>query len=183
MKKIIAIYFLILSSYTLYSQPPGWVSSTDSIINFSFSLPTAPAFSDTLNISHYFSKIDSIGFQVLVIKSAGLDSSNTTFINYLQTTGGDTLMAIVNNLLYTTNSSLISSQQLTITNGYSGLEANLKYNTMVHGKNVVNIVRFYFKKNLLLTFSITGYEPDLSNITTNKSSFFNSINLNAEINY
>ncbi|OFY85693.1 MAG: hypothetical protein A3F72_12140 [Bacteroidetes bacterium RIFCSPLOWO2_12_FULL_35_15] len=192
MKNYILAIICSIQITNLFCQTPPWPIvvdktpvirlSEDSVINdtvrFNFSLPDNPTVMDTLNIKHYsMVKDSSLFFHILKFTGANLDSSNTTFTNALQLTQGDTLSAIVNSFIGSTNSSQTEMNTLALSSGYKGLEMNLTYNDLYTGRIVLSYTRIYYKPKSLLTFMIAGFQDDLTNLTANKNTFFNSITL------
>lgn len=160
-----------------------WVTTLDSVLSltyitqadslhhpiiptYQFSTPTEPTMFDTLNFKfyYYFTTDSAVSFQVLEHQYAQFDSTQT-----------DTLGFVVSSFLSSTNSVLTSSQNIGISNGFKGIEICTTYNDVILNKISISYMRLYYYKNLMLTFSISAYQADLSQLNTNKSLFFNSI--------
>jgi hypothetical protein len=169
----------ICSAQTWYTTKDTILSLTDinpgnNSLNFStynFSTPVPPTLFDTLNIKfHYCILNSSIEFQVLEHNYAQFDTTQT-----------DTLGFIVSSLLNSTNSVLLSSQNLATINGFKGKEIEIKSNNLVNGNVVRTFSRFYYQKNLMLTFKVASYDTNLSQLISNKNLFFNSIDFPSPI--
>lgn len=194
MKKYLIITLLIICSANIYSQ--SWIVITDSlpaipIVNDSsvtlgfpacvFSLPGNPVLTDTLGIKNYSYAVDtSIGFNALKFSEPILDSTNSSFTGALLSAGGDTLRAITNQFLPATNSQINYINDLPRSNGFAGLEISLTYNTLDYGRVVVAYFRYYYNyhNNVLVSFSISGFQTNLATIISDKNLFFNSIIFN-----
>ncbi len=177
MKKSLLIIVLLVQFNLSFSQAPNWVAINDttSIIDYGFSSPGNPELMDTLGLKVYSYALDTvIGFQVLELKYPPCDSTNISFTDALQQTSGDTLAALSSVLFATSNSVILSSHTVN-QNGLSALEINFKYNILNQGRVVVSYERLYYRKDLLLTFTITGFESDQTNLDAIKNEFFNSI--------
>jgi hypothetical protein len=172
-RKIIAI--IIFTQLVVFSSiaQQSWtttynVSPTYGFLipDYSFSTPFPPAIKDTMNIKFfYYYPPDSIfGLQVFEQRNTQFDSTQT-----------DTLGFIVSSLLGSINSTLLNSQAIPVSNGFKGIEINIRYNDLVNGKVLVSYFRLYYKKDLMLTFTASGYQNNLSEIVSNKILFFNSI--------
>jgi len=173
MKKQIIIIFLFIQFGVLNCIAQSWVrtnniSPTYSFFtpNYSFSTPGIATMNDTLNIKfYYYYTIDSsIAFHVLEHQNAQFDSTQT-----------DTLGFIVSSFVSSTNSILLNSQTIPITNGYKGIEINTQFNDPDNGQMVVSYMRLYYQQDLMLTFTVTGYQSDLTQIVADKILFFDSI--------
>lgn len=173
MKKYILIIILFTKIGILHCLAQSWVT-THNISptygfftpDYSFSTPGTPSVFDTQNIrTYYYYPPDSlIAFHVLEDQKAVFDSTQT-----------DTLGFIVSSLVASSNAVLLSSQAIPINNGYKGVEINIRYNDLDNGQILVAYLRLYFRKDLTLTFSITGYQNNLTQLVSNKILFFDSI--------
>lgn len=192
MKSYLFTIIISLQIANLFSQSPTWITIVDKTpiyklsgyswikdtAQIGFSLPNYPLIIDTLSVKLYSTNSDSaIFFQVFNLKETQLDSSNLSFTEALQLSPSDTLSAIVNSFIGSTNSSQTSMNPLAITNGFKGVEMNLTYNDLYEGRVLLSYTRIYYKPKLLLTFMIAGFQDDLTNLTANKNTFFNSITL------
>lgn len=151
----------------------SWVTTTNNSPTYgsfnpyySFSTPAAATIFDTLNIKlYYYYKVDSsIAFQILEHQNAKFDTTQT-----------DTLGFIVSSLLSATNSVLLNSQDIPTTNGYKGVEISIQHNNLDNGNVVVSFIRLYYQQDLMVTFTVTGYQNNLTEIVSDKILFFNSI--------
>jgi hypothetical protein len=174
MKKYIILIILFISFGAHHcTAQSSWVrtnnvSPTYSFFtpNYSFSTPDTAGMFDTLNVKlYYYNTSDSsIAFHVLEHQNAKFDSTQT-----------DTLGFIVSSLLASTNAVLLNSQAIPLTDGYKGVEINVRYNDLDNGQILVSYYRLYFQQDLMLTFSVTGYENNLTQLVADKILFFNSI--------
>ncbi len=173
MKKYIIAIVLFIQFSTLHSVAQSWVvtknvSPTYSFYTptYSFSTPSTPTMNDSLNVKFYYNyTVDSaIAFHVLEHQNAKFDSTHT-----------DTLGFIVSSFISSTGSTLLSSQNLPITNGYKGVEINTQFIDPDNGQMVVSYMRLYFQQDLMLTFAVTGYQSNQTQVVSNKILFFNSI--------
>jgi len=176
MKRYIIALLLLAACTGIQAQ--SW--STYNTINpgYSFQMPGNPVILDTLNIRYAYLKQDSITvFQVMAFKDTPLDSANSAFIYALGQTSGDTLMALASSIAATNGAIITGSQNITDFSAYKGLEACMKYNDPIAGRILVVYTRYYYNDRLLLTFSVTGAEDDMTVLQNNKTLFFNSISL------
>jgi hypothetical protein len=174
MKKYLIVVILFIQIINVQGQG-SWIKINNDSPVYSYSYPGAPTITDTMNIKHSFYEIDTtLNLQVLQIQSAELDSSNTEFTNALQQANGDTLRALVNIFLQADSVQLTASQDINISSEYKGLEVSLKYDEPDKGRIVVSFARFFYNQNILITFTIVGFEDD-SRLTSDRDLFFNSI--------
>lgn len=173
MKKYIVILILFIQIGTLHCMAQAWdttinISSTFGSFtpNYRFSTPSAATMFDTLNVKLYYCyTVDSsIAFHVLEHQNAIFDSTHT-----------DTLGFIISSLLSASNSVLLNSQDIPITNGYKGVEINIQHNDLDNGQVVTSFIRLYYQQDLMLTFTVTGHQNNLTEIVSDKILFFNSI--------
>lgn len=180
MKKYIIGTIIFLQFGTFICNAQTWYTTKDTLWSltyyapsnsspltpsYGFSTPAAPDLLDTISIKFYYYTLNStIEFQVLEHNYAQFDSTQT-----------DTLGFIISSLLSSTNSVLLNSQNLTTINDFKGKEIEIKYNDPVNGNVVRCFSRLYYQKNLLLTFKVTAYDINLSQLISNKNLFFSSI--------
>ena len=89
-----------------------------------------------------------------------------------------TLKAITNPILASTNAQINYDSTLTISNGFKGREVYFTYILPdPNGEIEVSYFRYYYNyiSNVIISFSISGYQSNLTAIISNKNSFFNSI--------
>lgn len=180
MKKNIIAIIIFLHGGSFICNAQTWYTTKDTIWSltyydpsntnpvtpyYSFSTPTTPTLLDTLSIKFYNCNFNStIEFQVLEHNYAQFDSTQT-----------DTLGFIINSLVSSTNSILLSCQNLTPINGFKGKEIEIKSNNLINGYAVQTFSRLYYQKNLMLSFKVSAYDINISQLISNKNLFFSSI--------
>ena len=176
MKKYLIAIILFIRISNLYCQITGWDTIHNVSPNYSFLYPGTPLKVDTLGVKLYLYAIDSTaGFRVIQYDYAGADTTNTAFSPALILAGGDTLTAIINTLLTAGNSTLNSISSLDTIAGYQWKEVKLTYNVLDAGRPVIAFVRFYYKRNTLITFTVGGLQANITALNSYKTQFFNSI--------
>ena len=168
MMKYILSAFAILISVSIWGQPI-WTNYNSQRGNYSFKMPSQPSYYDTLRSALYH--LEMTNSQILEVHY--VDSAR---INYSL---GDPYELYAQSLIYSTNGTLESVQWVTQST-ITGKEIGISYTD--HIDNAGNLrfvfVRVFFWNDQVLSFSISGYQSDLSSLLQSKIVFFNSISFN-----
>ena len=176
MKKNLIAIILFIQIGNLFCQSAGWDTIHNVSPNYTFSLPGTPLMRDTLGVKLFlYSANSTAGFQVIQYSYAGADSTNAAFNSAIALTGNDTLAALVNTLVSAGNSTINTTQNILTVAGYQGKEISLTYNVQDAGRSVIANVRYYYKQNTLITFTVGGLQANRISLDAYKTQFFNSI--------
>jgi hypothetical protein len=122
----------------------NWTTVTKTNPAYHFSFPGTPNIMDTLNIRFANYQSDSMEvFQVLEFKDTPLDSANTSFMNELKATNGDTLLSIAQSASLANNAVITSSQNITSFPAFKGLEVCMRYNDLYSGRVLIAYTQFF----------------------------------------
>jgi hypothetical protein len=171
-KILVAVFLLWIPAKSLQAQ--SWQTFTISP-SITFQLPNTPAEYDTLNMKFYSLEIDStLNFQVHRLDSANF-AFDSLFITVLNDSSENVLDMYAKGLLYLTNGSLVSIEDIT-TNNIAGKEVGILYNDPGYGE-VYTFTRYYFYNNIFVSFSLTCHQDVINYATDLKDDFFDSITL------
>lgn len=172
--KFLLLFNFITLNQVSYSQ--SWINVDIDSANISFDLPSSPNIHDTLNLTFYNWHVDSIlTIQVHVFDSAYLNNDDT-LLNLALEEDSDTLRAIAKLILFSTNSELLSIEDVNI-NSIIGLEIGLHYTSLLSDINTLSFIRYFLHNNKFISFIISGSIDDLPRLLSYKNNFFNSINI------
>ncbi len=174
-KSLFFLLLLLCGAATGFSQS-GWYQWSDSATQSSFKFPVTPIITDTLHTTMYNGSVDSLlGIQVHLFDSACFDATEPLLAQALSANSGDTLRAIAQLALLTTQATLFALADV-LTDDRSGLELGLEFSELQSNIPTLTFMRYFILGNRFLCFSITGSKDDLPRFLSYKETFFNAIN-------
>jgi hypothetical protein len=161
-KTVIMLLFSILLLTTTGQN--NWVKIVDSSTNIEFAMPEAPLFVDTLSTAMYSNAVDSTeALQVHIYRDVSFDNTDPLFNAALIQENGDTLRVIAKLILLTTNSEIISIDEV-FTNGSRGVVLGIRYYAFASNNPNTSYIRYYIEKNNFIAFTWTGTQSTMKKV-------------------